>query len=88
MQWLLHHDGKGIYSTGLEHGDCMNLGNFTKKTPNLDFFQIHEHDSAEYGFEVRDPATGEIKWGSLAAVTQQEDFARRLTRDMKVISVG
>lgn len=57
------HDGKGIYSTGLEHGDCMNLGNFTKKTPNLDFFQIHEHDSAEYGFEVRDPATGEIKWG-------------------------
>ena len=50
-------------STGLEHGDCMNLGNFTKKTPNLDFFQIHEHDSAEYGFEVRDPATGEIKWG-------------------------
>ncbi len=25
------HDGKGIYSTGLEHGDCMNLGNFTKE---------------------------------------------------------
>lgn len=57
------HDGKGIYSTGLEHGDCMNLGNFTPKTPNLDFFQIHEHEQAEYGFEVRDPATGEIKWG-------------------------
>ena len=57
------HDGSGMYSTGLEHGDCMNLGNFTPKTPNLDFFQIHEHDSAEYGFEVRDPATGEIKWG-------------------------
>ncbi|MDD6484492.1 MAG: hypothetical protein PUF72_07950 [Clostridiales bacterium] len=57
------HDGKGIYSTGLGHGDCMNLGNFTPKTPNLDFFQIHEHEGAEYGFEVRDPATGEIKWG-------------------------
>lgn len=57
------HDGKGIYSTGLEHGDCMNLGNFTPKTPNLDFFQIHEHEGVEYGFEVRDPATGEIKWG-------------------------
>ena len=58
------HDGKGIYSTGLEHGDCMNLGNFTPKTPNLDFFQIHEHESAEFGYEVRDPATGEIKWGN------------------------
>ncbi len=57
------HDGKGIYSTGLEHGDCMNLGNFTPKTPNLDMFQIHEHEGVEYGFESHDPATGEIKWG-------------------------
>lgn len=57
------HDGKGIYSTGLEHGDCINVGNFTPNTPNLDCFQIHEHESAEYGFESRDPATGEIKWG-------------------------
>lgn len=56
-------DGTGIYSTGLEHGDTCNLGNFTLKTPNLDYFQIHEHDSAEYGYELRDPATGEIKWG-------------------------
>lgn len=57
------HDGTGIYSTGLMHGDCLNLGNFNPDTPNLDFFQIHEESSAEYGFESRDPATGEIKWG-------------------------
>lgn len=57
------HDGTGMYSTGLEHGDCINVGNFTPDTPNLDCFQIHEHESAEYGFEARDPATGEIKWG-------------------------
>lgn len=57
------HDGKGIYSTGFEHGDCMNLGNFTPDTPNLDFFQIHEEETAPYGYEVRDPATGEVKWG-------------------------
>lgn len=57
------HDGKGMYSTRLCHGDCMNLGNFTPKTPNLDFFQIHEEEFAQYGFESRDPATGEIKWG-------------------------
>ena len=56
-------DGKGIYSTRLCHGDTLNLGNFTPKTPNLDLFQIHEEDFAEYGFESRDPATGEIKWG-------------------------
>ncbi len=57
------HDGTGMYSTGLEHGDCINVGDFTPDTPNLDCFQIHEHESAEYGFEARNPATGEIKWG-------------------------
>lgn len=57
------HDGKGIYSTRLEHGDCINVGNFTPNTPNLDCFQIHEHEGVEYGFESHDPATGEIKWG-------------------------
>ncbi len=56
-------DGTGIYSTGLMHGDTCNLGNFTPNTPNLDYFQIHEELEAELGYEVRDPATGEIKWG-------------------------
>lgn len=56
-------DGTGMYSTRLCHGDTLNLGNFTPETPNLDFFQIHEESFAKYGFESRDPATGEIKWG-------------------------
>ncbi|MCH5186260.1 MAG: hypothetical protein J1F64_09080, partial [Oscillospiraceae bacterium] len=59
----IDHDGTGMYSTGLEHGDAMHLGKFTTKTPGLDFFQIHEHTHARYGYEVRDPATGDIKWG-------------------------
>lgn len=57
------HDGTGMYSTGLMHGDCINVGNFSPDTPNLDCFQIHEEAEAEYGYESRDPATGEIKWG-------------------------
>lgn len=57
------HDGRGIYSTGLEHGDAMHLGKFSPDTKGLDFFQIHEHEHAEYGYEVRNPATGEISWG-------------------------
>lgn len=59
----IDHDGTGIYSTGLGHGDAMHLGKFTPKTPSLDFYQIHEEKDAEYGFEVRNPATGEISWG-------------------------
>jgi fibronectin type 3 domain-containing protein len=59
----IDHDGTGINSTGLEHGDAMHLGKFSPNTPALDFYQIHEHANAEYGFEVRNPATGEISWG-------------------------
>ena len=59
----IDHDGTGIYSTGLGHGDAMHLGNFNPKTPHLDFYQIHEHANVRYGFEVRNPATGEILWG-------------------------
>ncbi len=57
------HDGKGMYSTGIGHGDCINVGNFNPDTPHLDCFQIHEESGAEYGFEARHPATGEISWG-------------------------
>lgn len=57
------HDGTGIYSTGLGHGDGMHLGKFTNRECGLEFFQIHEEADAEYGYEVRNPATGEISWG-------------------------
>lgn len=57
------HDGTGMYSTGIGHGDCINVGNFDPDTPNLDCFQIHEEADAEYGFESRDPATGKIRFG-------------------------
>ncbi len=57
------HDGSGIYSTGLGHGDYMHLGKFMPDSENLDYFQIHEEFEAEYGYEVHNPATGEIIWG-------------------------
>ena len=57
------HNGTGMYSTGLMHGDCINVGKFRPDTKGLDCFQIHEEAEAEYGFEVHDPATGEVKWG-------------------------
>lgn len=57
------HDGTGMYSTGIGHGDCINVGNFDPDTPGLDCFQIHEEADAEYGYESRNPATGEIRFG-------------------------
>lgn len=57
------HDGAGMYSTGLGHGDGMHLGKFMPHEKGLNFFGIHEDADAELGYEVRDPGTGEIKWG-------------------------
>lgn len=57
------NDGRGIYSTGLGHGDAQHLGKFLPHEDGLQYFEIHEEDEAEYGYEVHDPATGEIKWG-------------------------
>lgn len=74
----IDHDGTGMYSTGLEHGDAMHLGKFSPKTPALDFYQIHEHSHVEYGFEVRNPATGEISWGKYTG----KDTARGLTANI------
>lgn len=57
------HDGTGMYSTRLGHGDYMHLGKFMPHSEKLDYFQIHEEFEAEYGYEVHNPATGEILWG-------------------------
>jgi len=59
----IDHDGTGIYSTGLEHGDAMHLGKFSPKAKQLDCFQIHEHSHVKYGLDLRNAGTGEIYWG-------------------------
>lgn len=59
----IDHDGTGMYSTGFGHGDAMHLGKFDPHTPGLSVFQIHEDVTSPYGFEVRDPATGKVRWG-------------------------
>lgn len=74
----IDHDGTGIYSTGLGHGDAMHLGKFNPHTKGLDFFQIHESTSAKYGYEVRNPATGEIYWGHYTG----RDTGRGLTANI------
>ncbi len=71
----IDHDGTGIYSTLLEHGDAMHLGQFTPDSDGLDFYGIHEHKDVPYGIETRNPATGEIRWGMYTGM----DTGRGLT---------
>ncbi len=52
-------NGKGLWSTGLGHGDCMQAGDLIPEREGLEIFQVHEE---HYCAEVHDAATGEIIW--------------------------
>ena len=60
----IDHDGKGMYTTGLGHGDALHLGKFDPNRSGLQIVDCHEHQ--EYhngkGVDFRDAATGEVLW--------------------------
>jgi len=59
----IDHDGKGLYSTGLGHGDAMHLSDIDPDRPGLEVFAIHERPSHPNGANLRDAATGKVIWG-------------------------
>ena len=56
-------DGKGLYSTGLGHGDALHLSDIDPDRPGLEVFDIHEHNTHKNGAEFRDARTGALIWG-------------------------
>jgi rhamnogalacturonan endolyase len=58
---VVDDDGKGLYSTGLGHGDAMHLSDLDPDRSGLEVFGIQERfDDA--GAHFRDARTGEILW--------------------------
>lgn len=55
-------DGRGLYSTGLGHGDALHLGDLDPDRPGLELFDIHEHVRHAHGVEFRDARTGQVLW--------------------------
>lgn len=58
----IDHDGTGLYSTGLGHGDAMHAGDLDPGRPGLEVFVVHETPSA-HGIELHDARSGEVLWG-------------------------
>ncbi len=56
----IDHDGSGLYTTGLGHGDAGHLGDLDPDRPGLEYFMPHEWDGP--GVTMRDAATGDIIW--------------------------
>jgi rhamnogalacturonan endolyase len=59
----IDHDGKGLYSTGLGHGDAMHLSDIDPDRPGLEVWAIHERPIHRNGANLRDAATGKVIWG-------------------------
>lgn len=55
-------DGKGLYTTGLGHGDALHLSDIDPDRPGLEVFDIHEKASHPHGVELRDARTGRVLW--------------------------
>lgn len=71
-------NGKGLYSTGLSHGDALHVGDLDPNNKGLEVFQVHESKNSKYGFDLRDAKTGKVLWG----VKTGTDVGRGLTADI------
>ncbi|UCE07911.1 MAG: T9SS type A sorting domain-containing protein, partial [bacterium] len=59
----IDHDGTGLWTTGLGHGDAMHLSDLDPDRPGLEKWGIHE-GSGSPGSALLDARTGEILWQS------------------------
>lgn len=57
-QMAVDHDGSGLYTTGMYHGDAMHLTMFDPSSRNLQVWGCHENKID--GSTLRDAATGEV----------------------------
>lgn len=58
----IDHNGSGLYSSNLGHGDALHVGDFLPDTPGLEIWSCCE--CAPYGAVLRKAATGEtiFRW--------------------------
>ena len=71
-------DGKGLYSTGLGHGDAMHVSVLDPSLPGLQVWDVHETPSPVAGAEFRDARTGKLIWGK----PTRADNGRGMTADI------
>lgn len=73
-------NGKGLYTTGLRHGDAIHVGQWGFPNPGLQVFGIHEIEEGTKGpgAALYDAKTGEILWkGSI-----DQDVGRGVADDI------
>ena len=80
---VIDDNGRGLYSTGLGHGDALHVSDLDPSRPGLEVFNIQERfDDA--GANFRDARTGEVLWRkpSIQAGADGEGPGRGLALDI------
>ncbi len=78
------HDGVGLYSSCLGHGDALHLGKFDPSRPGLQIFSCFETGKTEVA--LRDAADGSIIWDHKSAT--DGDMGRALIADIDPSTPG
>jgi rhamnogalacturonan endolyase len=60
---VIGSDGRGVYSTGLGHGDAMHFGDLDPDRPGLEVFKANGDSASKAGIQLRDALTGKQVWG-------------------------
>jgi rhamnogalacturonan endolyase len=86
---VIDDDGKGLFTTGLRHGDALHVGDFDPSRPGLEVFGVHENEEATVRFHTPgtvcyDARTGKILWSEGPGV----DVGRGLAADIDPRHVG
>lgn len=86
---VVDNDGRGLYTTGLRHGDALHVGDLDPSRPGLEVFGIHENEEATVKFQtpgtaVFDAKTGKVLWSDGPGV----DVGRGLTADIDPRHLG
>jgi len=80
---VIDDDGKGLFSTGLRHGDALHAGDLDPSRAGLEVFGIHENEEATVnlhtpGVALYDARSGEVVFGVLPG----GDVGRGLAADI------
>ncbi|HKB03757.1 MAG TPA: rhamnogalacturonan lyase [Gemmataceae bacterium] len=59
---VIGSDGKGLYATGLGHGDAMHFSDFDPERPGLEVFKANGDGPSPAGLQLRDARSGKQIW--------------------------
>ncbi|MFW0718472.1 rhamnogalacturonan lyase [Pedobacter sp. N23S346] len=79
-------NGKGLYTTGLRHGDAIHVSDLDPERPGLEVFGVHEIEEGMKGpgAAVYDAKTGDILWHG----SEDEDVGRGVADNIDNTRVG